>query len=48
MRKAYEAPTLTPKGEVVGATGFGTSGTGDPFIARTGMGSAPGNVGYHL
>jgi hypothetical protein len=48
MRKAYAAPTLVAKGEVVEATQYGPIGIDDPFIPRTGMGAAPGNVGYQL
>jgi hypothetical protein len=48
MRKAYAAPVLVAKGEVVEATQYGPVGVHDPFIPLTGMGSAPGNVGYQL
>jgi hypothetical protein len=48
MWKAYAAPALVAKGEIVEATQFGKSGVDDPFIPRSGMGAAPGNVGYQL
>lgn len=48
MRKVYAAPTLVAKGEVVEATQNGLPGIDDLFIPHSGMGAAPGNVGYQL
>jgi hypothetical protein len=48
MRKVYAVPTLVVKGEVVEATQVGRSGDGDLIVANTGMGAAPGNVGFQL
>jgi hypothetical protein len=48
MQKLYAAPTLVTKGEIVAATRAGKSGDGDLIVPETGMGAAPGNVGYQL
>ena len=48
MLKVYAAPLLEAKGEVVGATRANKNGGGDPIVSGTGMGEAPGSVGYQL
>ena len=48
MRKAYSAPTLVVKGEVVGVTQVNKSGDGDMIFPETGLGTAAGNVGFQL
>ena len=48
VRKAYSAPTLVVKGEVVGVTQVNKSGDGDMIFPETGLGTAAGNVGFQL
>jgi hypothetical protein len=46
--KTYTAPFLTVKGNVIDLTQVGRSGSDDTIVHNTGLGSAPGNVGFQL
>jgi hypothetical protein len=46
--KTYTAPALAAKGNVVDLTQINKSGSDDTFVANTGLGFAPGNVGFLL
>jgi hypothetical protein len=46
--KTYTAPALTAKGNVIDLTQAGRLGSDDPIVHNTGLGAAPGNVGFQL
>jgi hypothetical protein len=46
--KTYTAPALTAKGSVIDLTQVGRSGSDDTIVHNTGLGAAPGNVGFQL
>jgi hypothetical protein len=46
--KTYTAPALTAKGIVIDLTQAGRFGSDDTIVPKTGLGAAPGNVGFQL